>query len=175
MRPAASDKTTSIRARQRSVAVHESAWILMGMPLPAATAPKHSCATTAKVKILHWGPSHVEIASPYRRSASVTTVSRRIPKYRNQDRIPSPTQRVEYTVYTAARYAGSPEAHTWASRHTPTVTAHSRQCGGTRSRSSKKHAPSLQSLSHESPTQRKRRLSRTPQTDTRPRNASNER
>ena len=69
--PAASNKTTSIRARQRSVAVHESAWILMGMPLPAATAPKHSCATTAEVKILHWGPFHVEMTTPFECDLSV--------------------------------------------------------------------------------------------------------
>ena len=48
--PAASDKTASIAARQRTVAVQQSAWILMGMPLPAASAAKHSCATTAEVK-----------------------------------------------------------------------------------------------------------------------------
>ena len=68
-RAAASDKTERLRfvhgiSATDRCAVHESAWILMGMPLPAATAPKHSCATTAKVKILHWGPSHVEMPTP---------------------------------------------------------------------------------------------------------------
>ena len=42
----------------------QSAWILLGMPLPAASAAKHSCATTAEVKILHWGPSHVQMTTP---------------------------------------------------------------------------------------------------------------
>ena len=45
-------------------AVQQSAWILMGMPLPAATAPKHSCATTAEVKILHWGTAQLEMPTP---------------------------------------------------------------------------------------------------------------
>ena len=63
--PAVSDKTASFPARQRTVAVQESAWILLGMPLPAASAAKHSCATTAEVKISHWGPSHVEMPTPW--------------------------------------------------------------------------------------------------------------
>ena len=62
--PAASDKAASFPARPWTAAVRESSWHPLGMPLPAASAPKHSCATTAEVKILHWGPSHVEIASP---------------------------------------------------------------------------------------------------------------
>ena len=62
--PAASDKTASFPARPWTAAVRQSAWILMGMPLPAASAAKHSCATTAEVKILHWGPSHVEMPTP---------------------------------------------------------------------------------------------------------------
>ena len=63
--PAASDKAASIAARGRTVPVQQSAWILLGMPLPAATAAKHSCATTAKVKILHWGTAQLEMTSPY--------------------------------------------------------------------------------------------------------------
>ena len=62
---AASDKTASIAARPWTAAVQQSAWILMGMPLPAASAAKHSCATTAEVKILPYtgdpAPSHVEM------------------------------------------------------------------------------------------------------------------
>ena len=63
--PAASDKTASFRARPWTAAVHETAWILMGMPLPAANATKHSCATTAEVEILLTqlgtpAPAHVE-------------------------------------------------------------------------------------------------------------------
>ena len=62
--PAAPDKMASIAARPWTAAVQQSAWILLGMPLPAASAAKHSCATTAELKILHWGPFHVEIPSP---------------------------------------------------------------------------------------------------------------
>ena len=62
--PAASDKTASFPARGRTVPVHETAWILMGMPLPAANATKHSCATTAEVKILHWGTAQLEMPTP---------------------------------------------------------------------------------------------------------------
>ena len=62
--PAASDKTASFPARPWTAAVRQSAWILMGMPLPAASAAKHSCATTTEVKILHWGPSHVQMTTP---------------------------------------------------------------------------------------------------------------
>ena len=62
--PAASDKAASFPARGRTVPVRESSWHPLGMPLPAASAAKHSCATTAEVKILHWGPSHVEKTSP---------------------------------------------------------------------------------------------------------------
>ena len=51
-------------SRTDPFSVHESAWILMGMPLPAVRGAKHSCATTAEVKILHWGPSHVEMPTP---------------------------------------------------------------------------------------------------------------
>ena len=62
--PAASDKAASIAARGRTVPVQQSAWILLGMPLPAATAAKHSCATTAEVKILHWGTAQLEMPTP---------------------------------------------------------------------------------------------------------------
>ena len=62
--PAASDKTASIDARGRTVPVRESGWHPLGMPLPAVRGAKHSCATTAEVKILHWGPSHVEMTTP---------------------------------------------------------------------------------------------------------------
>jgi hypothetical protein len=63
--PAASDKAASFPARGRTVPVQESSWHPLGMPLPAVRGAKHSCATTAEVKILHWGPSHVEIPSPH--------------------------------------------------------------------------------------------------------------
>ena len=47
------------RVLNTTYAVHETACILLGMPLPAATAAKHSCARTAEVKILHWGTAPV--------------------------------------------------------------------------------------------------------------------
>ena len=62
--PAASDKAASFPARGRTVPVQESSWHPLGMPLPAVRGAKHSCATTAEVKILHWGPSHVEKTTP---------------------------------------------------------------------------------------------------------------
>ena len=63
--PAASDKTASFPARPWTAVVRQSPWILMGMPLPAANATKHSCATTAEVEILLTqlgtpAPAHVE-------------------------------------------------------------------------------------------------------------------
>ena len=62
--PAVSDKAASIAARQRTVAVRESSWHPLGMPLPAVRGAKHSCATTAEVKILHWGTAQLEMTSP---------------------------------------------------------------------------------------------------------------
>ena len=62
--PAASDKTASFPARQRTVAVQESSWRPMGMPAAAGRGAKHSCATTAEVKILHWGTAQLEKTSP---------------------------------------------------------------------------------------------------------------
>ena len=59
--PAAPDKMASIAARPWTAAVQQSAWILLGMPLPAASAAKHSCATTAEVKILHWGTAQLDL------------------------------------------------------------------------------------------------------------------
>ena len=55
--------SVAVRAVRVGVATKRP-WILMGMPLPAGRGTKHSCATTAEVKILHWGPSHVEITTP---------------------------------------------------------------------------------------------------------------
>ena len=62
--PAASDKTASFPARVWYGPVQETAWILMGMPLPAGRGTKHSCATTAEVKILHWGTAQLEMPTP---------------------------------------------------------------------------------------------------------------
>ena len=62
--PAASDKAASFPARPWTAAVRESGWHPLGMLLPAVRGAKHSCATTAEVKILHWGTAQLEMPTP---------------------------------------------------------------------------------------------------------------